>query len=299
MSNPNIMIIVPAKVRASNVNIGTVEHPVMLDRPSGFWVPKRDKIKLTEDLYWGEEENRRLVAQKNSLVDIRYIKNCTSPYVAIQKILGEEPTDADYIRVDDAIGTYRNEGLEASLFEYMKICNYNASNPDRLKTIEAVFKVMNTEKEAVEYVDSEVEKYEAMKLVWDLYDKRSKVYDEEKINYYATLLKLGGASIAEKFVALEKAARSNPRGMMHIVDTSKGEILKEIDRAFKSGILFLSEYAVENTITKTVVVSSERKMTIALAEEKLMVFFASEDGKPQLENLKKADKKKKNVLETA
>ncbi len=298
MSNPNVVIIVPAKVRASNVNIGTVEVPVMMDRPSGFWIPQMDKIILTEDLMY----NDKLIASKGQQVTIRHIKNGTSPYLDIQKIIGEEPNISprgDHIRVDDAVATYRNEGLQKSLFEYIQICNYNASNPNRIKNIEEVFKVMNTEKEAMEYVDMEVERFEALKLVWGLFDKRTKKYDDEKIEYYNTLLKLGGATIAEKFVNLEKAARSNPRGMMHIVDTSKGEILMHIDKAFKDGILYLSEYAVENTITKTVVVSSEKKMTMALAEEKLMVFYATEEGKPQYENIQKATKKKKQVLQEA
>lgn len=297
MANQDIMIVVPNNVRVSNANIGTAEKPVYMDRSAAFWIPKRDKIKLTEDLVW----DGKTLAKKGELTEIRHIKDCQSAYVLIQKILGEEPTDKDYIRVDNinSTGTFRNEGLQVGLFEYLKICNYNNSNPNKLKKKTSWFKEMDTEKDAIAYVENEVERYEAMNLVWSLYNKHSKVYNEEKISYYAALLKIGAATPSEKFVALQKMAQTDPKKMMHVIDSSKGDILAVIDRAFKANILVLGEFAVENSITKLPVITSEKKMTMGLAEERLMVYFSTEEGKIQFENINKAIKKKKNVLETA
>ncbi len=41
-----------------------------------------------------------------------------------------------------------------------------------------------TEQDAIEYVTLEAERYEAMNLVWGLYNKRSKEYNEEEVEIY-------------------------------------------------------------------------------------------------------------------
>lgn len=294
MSNQKTVTIVQAQTRTSNANIGTADRPVFLDHAARFWIPKRDKIKLSEDLVYGD----KLIASKGSMVDLRYIKNCSTPYVAIQNLVGEQPTDDDFIRVEDGFRTLVNEGLEEGLYQYLKICNYNQSNPNRLKKKHSWFKELNLEKDAKDQVEKESESFEAMNLVFSLYARKSKTYNEEKINYYSTLLKISGKSVSEKYLNLVKLAKTDPKAMMYVIDNSKGDILMVIDKAFKTGILVLGDMVVENTITKQVEITSDKPISRAIAEDKLIQFYAG-SGKDSFERIKNAISKKGNVLETA
>ena len=204
-------------------------NEVRLDAPSTYFLPPISKVKDPKD---------------GSYKTIRHIEGC--PYLDIdeQKAKGWSPNpDRDSIVFINGVLLVADDGLDKSRYAYLKACEYNANNPDRPDNADKIFKVIEKEKAAEQYMAAMDSRFEAYKLLGELRSKAGSSgyeYDTEKIDFMCELHGIGGLDTdIEKLAKLQMLAEANPSKFVDSVLNKRSAIKVAINDAVKFSVLSL------------------------------------------------------------
>lgn len=134
-----------------------------------------------------------------------------------QRKLGIEPSPEkreDLIAVEKGYATIAREGSTIGLFDYLKDCFYNESNPHRSKKATRIFRVLEIDKQAEEINEQEMIAADAVTYVATLYDKLGRNqyrYKEDKINSICEMFAIVAETMPTKVYAIVQFAKKFPR----------------------------------------------------------------------------------------
>ena len=151
---------------------------------------------------------------------IRYIKEQTVISVADQKKLGIEPHRAskeDKIIVERGKFSVVREGSFVGLYDYILDAFYNESNPNRSESAQAIYRVVDFDKEDEEINEMDFMIADATRLVQSLVQKigeKQYKYQEEKINGLCQLFSIYAETPAGKVTGLMATAKRDPENFL-------------------------------------------------------------------------------------
>lgn len=122
-----------------------------------------------------------------------------------------------------------SNAVHQKIYQYIEICNYNESNPDRNQGYETFFSRIDAQKEA------KVER-NMRKLIVTAVNTAVQM-DDIKAKEVAMALGIDGESIDEIRNALEDYAGDNPEEFLEVADRASLEIETLIKEAIKKGII--------------------------------------------------------------
>lgn len=186
-----------------NEDTDLLDTTAVISFPSFRWIRNVSRIKV--------KEGKTFIYKK-----IRYIAGCPFIEVERQEKEGYKPnpmTDKLFFRG----GTMRvvNEG-DIAKFQYLKLCEYNTSAPNRPDDAQDVFKVINTAIDAgIEESDFDLEA-KAMAILGNLKKKvnaKEFLYNDDQMEFLCSLFKVAKPESgykSEAWVALATIAKGDP-----------------------------------------------------------------------------------------
>lgn len=115
------------------------------------------------------------------------------------------------------------------IYQYIEVCNFNASNPNRDTSVEALFERIDSKKEAINERAMRKLIVKAVNLALEFDDKRAVEI--------AAALGIEGESIEETRNALEDYAGDNPEEFLEVAERASVEVEKLLKDAIKKGII--------------------------------------------------------------
>lgn len=115
------------------------------------------------------------------------------------------------------------------MYQYIELCNYNASNPNRDTTVEALFERIDSKKDAINEREMRKLIVKAVNFALSLDDKRAVEI--------AAALGIDAESIEETRNALEDYAGENPEEFLEVAERATVEVEKMLKDAVKKGII--------------------------------------------------------------
>jgi hypothetical protein len=211
---------------------GTAFHEE-LNCPNIRWIPNSGFKAVEED-----HNGVKTVVFK----EIRWIKHCS--------IIDKDEQDRRNIkpnRIEDKIpfekgfATIAREGSTISLYDYLKEVFYSKDSENRPETADAIYRVMQIDKQAEEIDESDIEMADAIKLVASLRTQvgkdKSYKYNEERLNAMCTLCAVHADSTATKFHALMSLAKARSKWFVDLVVKFEQTILTEVTHAVELEIV--------------------------------------------------------------
>lgn len=122
-----------------------------------------------------------------------------------------------------------NNASHQKIYQYIELCNFNASNPDRDSSAEALFERIDSKKEAVNERAIRKLIVKAVNLALEL--------DDKKAIEVAAALGIEADSIEETRNALEDYAGENPEEFLEVAERASIETEKLLKDAVKKNII--------------------------------------------------------------
>lgn len=122
-----------------------------------------------------------------------------------------------------------NNAVHQKIYQYIEICNYNESNPDRNPEFEAFFSCIDAQKEAKSERGIRKLIVKAVNMALDM--------DDMKAKEVALALGIDGETTEEIRNALEDYAGDNPEEFMQVAERASLEFESLIKEAIKRGII--------------------------------------------------------------
>lgn len=122
-----------------------------------------------------------------------------------------------------------NNPVHQKIYQFLEICNYNKSNPNRREDIEPVFERIDAKKDAME-------ERAMRKLIVTAVNKAVEL-DDKKARETALALGIESETIEETRNLLEDYAGDNPQEFLDVVERASLENEKMLKDAIKSGII--------------------------------------------------------------
>ena len=211
---------------------GTAFHEE-LNCPNIRWIPNSGFKAIEED-----HNGVKTVVFK----EIRWIKHCS--------IIDKDEQDRRNIkpnRIEDKIpfekgfATIAREGSTISLYDYLKDVFYSKDSENRPERADAIYRVMQLDKQAEEIDERDIEMADAIKLVASLRTQvgkdKSYKYNEERLNAMCTLCAVHADSTATKFHALMSLAKARSKWFVDLVVKFEQTILTEVTHAVELEIV--------------------------------------------------------------
>jgi hypothetical protein len=221
---------------SSYVLEGSLESglPLHLDAPSLYRLP-----------------NKSIMIVDGKRIPIQYIFNCDTIIAKEQKEQGIDPNPLHSgIYFENGVLSVVGEGINESLYEYLKKCEWNESNPDRPKQAKTVFREVVKEKEAEESLQDIDELADSMVVLKGLRSKGTKgyEYDLERINALLALFNFqAGESPQEKLQALVATAQSRPGYFMERVNSGLATTRVKVMQAREFGVIVFGDHLSEKS----------------------------------------------------
>lgn len=184
------------------------------DNPGRFLMPAALQIPSTDIIYdKGKEDFVPIAAIERTDLDGNPI------YINIVF----SASNAGYLFLD---GT---NAVHQKIYQYIEICNYNESNPDRNQDFETFFSRIDAQKEAKTERNIRKLIVKAVNLAVEM--------DDLKAKEVAMALGIDGESIDEIRNALEDYAGDNPEEFLEVAERASLEYESLIKEAIKKGII--------------------------------------------------------------
>lgn len=119
--------------------------------------------------------------------------------------------------------------LHQKMYQYMELCNYNESNPNRNPDIDAIFKRIDTKKDAINEREMRKIVVKAVNAALDI--------DDEKVKQVTYALGMDFESIEEMRNALEDYATDNPHEFLDVLERASLTTETIIKEAMKANII--------------------------------------------------------------
>lgn len=211
---------------------GTMFHEE-LNCPNIRWIPNSGFKAVVED-----HNGIKTVVFK----EIRWIKNCSVIEKDEQDRRNVKPNRIeDKIPFEKGFATIAREGSTISLYDYLNEVFYNKDSENRPDTADAIYRVMQLDKQAEEIDESDIEMADAIKLVASLRTQvgkdKSYKYNEERLNAMCTLCAVHADSTATKFHALMSLAKARSKWFVDLVVKFEQTILTEVTHAVELEIV--------------------------------------------------------------
>lgn len=157
---------------------------------------------------------------------------------------------------------------DQEIHSYLQLCNYNASNPDRDQTKEAIFEVVNEEAVAEKATRTRNKRREALNAAADL-------TTEEVRDIAAALGKDDSKPVAVLKNELEMLADEDPERFLDLLTNKQVTMKAVVNRALSKGIIvFNAEQSRYEWPNKEAILTVARS-TGSDAVDELVSFFAS------------------------
>ena len=272
---------------------GTAFHEE-LNCPNIRWIPNSGFKAVEED-----HNGTKTIVFK----EIRWIKHCS--------IIDKDEQDRRNIkpnRIEDKIpfekgfATIAREGSTISLYDYLEDVFYSKDSKNRPETADAIYRVMQLDKQAEEIDESDIEMADAIKLVASLRTQVSKSdksykYNEERLNAICTVCAVYADSPATKFHALMSLAKARSKWFLDLVVRFEQTILTEVTHAVELEVIRFDGntalYKDEEKVIKNLGTGNLSKDTKI---EKLSDFLKTTEGNSHLTELRaKIEVAKENI----
>ena len=253
------------KVTYELVNIGI--DPLSTDQrpeiPFMLGVPTRDRILDNDD----------------NVVDIAYITNYTH---------GDQPQFGEITFTKAMGGTITLSGdrpEEKRMYEYMELCNYNASNPKRDTSVNPIFKRQD-------YKKDKADERSRRNLLVDALTASKKLTAVET-RRLAVALNITAEDADEVSIRIEEFAEKNPAKFLAMLENADLSIMEVADAAQKAGLILVDQQARK-------ILSSNKSTLYTWApeagvdwKEKFVQFTKSEEGQAFYKEIQSSLKAKK------
>lgn len=272
---------------------GTAFHEE-LNCPNIRWIPNSGFKAVKEKHGDGE-----VVAFK----EIRWVKNCSTIDKDEQDRRNIKPNRMeDKIPFEKGFATVVREGSTISLYDYLKDVFYSKDSEDRPETADAIYRVMQLDKQAEEIDESDIEMADAIKLVASLRTQvsakdKSYKYNEERLDAMCTICNVYADSVATKFHALMSLAKARSKWFLDLIVKFEQTILTEVTHAVELEVIRFDGntalYKDEDKVIKNLGTGNLAKDTKI---EKLSDFLKTKEGNPHLTELRaKVEVAKANI----
>lgn len=272
---------------------GTAFHEE-LNCPTIRWIPNSGFRAVTE-----KHGDADVIAFK----EVRWIKNCST--------IDKDEQDRRNIktnRIEDKIpfekgfATVVREGSTISLYDYLKDVFYSKDSENRPETADAIYRVMQVDKQAEEIDESDIEMADAIKLVASLRTQvgtkeKSYKYNEERLEAMCAICNVYADSTATKFHALMSLAKARSKWFVDLIVKFEQTILTEVIHAVELEVIRFDGntalYKDGDNVIKNLGSGNLAKDTKI---EKLSDFLKTKEGNPHLTELRaKIEVAKENI----
>lgn len=272
---------------------GTAFHEE-LNCPNIRWIPNSGFKAVKEKHGDGE-----VVAFK----EIRWVKNCSTIDKDEQDRRNIKPNRMeDKIPFEKGFATVVREGSTISLYDYLKDVFYSKDSENRPETADAIYRVMQLDKQAEEIDESDIEMADAIKLVASLRTQvsakdRSYKYNEERLDAMCTICNVYADSVATKFHALMSLAKARSKWFLDLVVKFEQTILTEVTHAVELEVVrFDGNTALYKDDEKVIKNLGTGNLAKDTKIEKLSDFLKTKEGNPHLTELRaKVEVAKANI----
>lgn len=237
--------------------------------------------------------NKIVLGSLGTEVTKRYIKGSNVIWKVEQEKLNIKPTRDDSIIMiwGELSVDCKAKSTDKGLWIYLLTHNANEDYELRDSSISApTFKIQDNAKEAKVQLESRQDKIqEAREIVYQVRNRKTNRFDKDKIAFYTNVFRnqiSGYDTDEEKFVALLHIADTNPEMIISGVTQENVNYLQTIQEAIGLDILVKENTSFKNTLTNNKVVTFKVGTSEAKAIEKLVDYFASQDGANEFEHLK-------------
>jgi len=260
----------------------------------------------TKDL--PEEQKIRIIHPKNRVImntSIVRVESAKTPGTFINKpiryIYNQEEIDKekqenekmatsvrDKIVFINGFLTVPKDGAFVGLYEFMKSHAQNGTNPDRIESLQVVFREIKPAAAAHDKNIYDLQMGQAMGVILKLVTEKANgfEYKEEAIDALCNVFGIMGDSPQQKLHALTAFAKAKPVEFLQEAKKSAQTVAIEIKHGIQLGLIKLEKNTVsyaDDTIIKTFtnVQNTEEKKLTALAS-----YFQKEEGKEAYELFK-------------
>jgi len=262
---------------------GTAFHEE-LNCPNLRWIPNSGFKAIME-----KHGDADVVAFK----EIRWVKNCSTIDKNEQDQRNIKPNRVeDKIPFEKGFATVVREGSTISLYDYLNDVFYNKDSLNRPETADAIYRVMQLDKQAEEIDESDIEMADAIKLVASLRTQvgtkdKSYKYNEERLDAMCAICNVYADSTATKFHALMSLAKARSKWFVDLVVKFEQTILTEVTHAAELEVIRFDGntalYTNEDKVIKNLGTGNLAKDTKI---EKLSDFLKTKEGNPHLTELR-------------
>jgi hypothetical protein len=262
---------------------GTAFHEE-LNCPNIRWIPNSGFKAVTE-----KHGERDVIAFK----EIRWVKNCSTIDKDEQDRRNIKPNRMeDKIPFEKGFATVVREGSTISLYDYLKDVFYSKDSENRPETADAIYRVMQLDKQAEEIDESDIEMADAIKLVASLRTQvgtkeKSYKYNEERLDAMCAICNVYADSTATKFHALMSLAKARSKWFVDLVVKFEQTILTEVTHGVELEVIRFDGntalYTNEDRVIKNLGTGNLAKDTKI---EKLSDFLKTKEGNPHLTELR-------------
>lgn len=174
---------------------------------------------------------------------------------------------------------------DQEIHSYLSLCNYNASNPNRDNTKEAIFELVDENARSEKERKNRNLKREALNAAYDL-------STEEVKNYIAALGKDDTRPIAVLRNELETLADHDPKALLDLVNNKQATMKAVINRALAKGVIvFDSEGSRFNWPNGEAILTVARSTGSDAVEEMVSFCVSSAKGEKVYQTIQSKSKK--------
>jgi len=212
---------------------GTAFHEE-LNCPNISWIPSRG-LGAVKEMQNGVETT--------VYKELRWIKNCNTIELDEQEKRNFKPNYfEDKIPFEKGFATVVRDGSTISLYDYITKAFWNKSNPDRSESADAIYQVMQLDKQAEEINESDIEMADAIKLVESLRLKTGNKevpfrYNEDRISALCSVFQIHAESPAQQLYALMSLAKAKSRWFLDLAVKFEQSILTEVSHALELKVI--------------------------------------------------------------
>lgn len=212
---------------------GTAFHEE-LNCPNISWIPNRG-LGSVKEIHNGVET----MVYK----ELRWMKHCDTIDFNEQEKRGFKPNfHEDKIPFEKGFATVVRDGGTIWLYDYVVGVCWNKSNPDRPVGADAIYQVMQLDKQAEEINEGDIEMADAIQLVSSLRLKTGSKetpfkYNEERLSALCSIFQVFAETPAQQLYALMSLAKAKPRWFLDLAVKFEQTILTEVSHALELKVI--------------------------------------------------------------
>lgn len=266
-------------------------NPIEIAWPTRLYIPRTGFRKVKdENGKWHNEA-------------IRHIRNCPFIDVAEQKAHGIEPSpdpSEDIIFLEKGYGHFVEEADAVGTVKYLEESYYNETNPERVATATAIYRVLKMDEKNEEDIDAAMMSADAVKFVGTLYERIGKggyKYNETAIDGICQLLQIFAETYSGRVQAILLIAKQRPHWFLDKVMRFHQTTLTEVYHSLELNVIQFKGNSVEYVgKDKIVCTLGSEKLKHDQKMSKLADWLRTQDGHEAYMELKAEIEAAQNAL---